>query len=178
MALNCLGFSGEEIAARFGEAVPVSPMSSNMLVTEPLPYFIEPNLCMVGGGIYLRQIRRGNVIFGGGRGMNDPAVPLSRPLPGPTLGAMRLAVELVPRLAGVQVIRTWTGIDGEMPDHIPVIGPSVTTPGLFHAFGFSGHGFMLGPAIGTILAELVLDGRTEIPLPPFRIDRFGVGSAM
>jgi sarcosine oxidase subunit beta len=72
----------------------------------------------------------------------------------------------------VQIIRTWSGIDGQMPDRIPVIGPSSTTPGLFHAFGFSGHGFQLGPAIGAIMSELVLDGRTDIPLEPFRITRF------
>jgi FAD dependent oxidoreductase len=56
--------------------------------------------------------------------------------------------------------RTWTGIEGCMPDMLPVVGPSMTTPGLLHAFGFSGHGFQLGPAVGAVLAELALDGRT------------------
>jgi sarcosine oxidase subunit beta len=36
---------------------------------------------------------------------------------------------------------------------------------------------MLGPGIGAILADLVLDGRTDVPLEPFRIDRFALGSA-
>jgi sarcosine oxidase subunit beta len=177
VVLNCLGYWGGEIAARFGEPVPVTPLAPNMLVTEPIPYFIEPNMGVVGGDIYLRQIRRGNVIFGGGRGASDPTIPWSRPLPEPTLAVMARAIELVPRLSGVHVIRCWTGIDGEMPDGLPVIGPSRTTPGLIHAFGFSGHGFMLGPGIGAILAELVLDGRTDVPLTPFRIDRFALGSA-
>lgn len=170
--LNVAGFWGGAVAARFGEAVPIEPISPNMVVTEPLPYFIKPNLGVVGGNVYLRQIPRGNVIFGGGRGESDPSVPWSRPLPEATMQAMRLAVQLVPSLAGAQVIRSWTGIDGQMPDMIPVIGPSRTTPGLFHAFGFSGHGFQLGPAIGAILAELVVDGRTDIPLEAFRVDRF------
>ena len=170
--LNCAGFWGGKIAATFGEPVPVSPMSPLMLVSEPVPWFIEPNLGVVGGNVYLRQIRRGNIIFGGGRGENDPAIPYARALPGPAMRAMRLASELVPALAGVQIIRSWTGIDGEMPDHLPVIGASATTPGLLHAFGFSGHGFQLGPAIGAILAELVFDGRTDLPLEPFAIGRF------
>jgi len=59
-----------------------------------------------------------------------------------------------------------------MPDRIPVVGPSRTTAGLFHAFGFSGHGFQLGPGIGAIMAELIVDGRTDIPLDAFRVDRF------
>ena len=63
-----------------------------------------------------------------------------------------------------------------MPDHVPVIGPSLTTPGLVHAFGFSGHGFQLGPAMGEILAELVADGRTASPVEPFSIGRFASAS--
>jgi sarcosine oxidase subunit beta len=170
--LNMAGFWGGAVAEAFGEPVPVSPLSPNMMVTEPVPYFMEPNLGVVGGNVYLRQIPRGNIIFGGGDGESDPAVPWSRPLAEVSIEAMGHAVRLVPSLAGVQVIRSWTGIDGEMPDRIPVIGPSGTTPGLFHAFGFSGHGFQLGPAIGAIMTELVLDGRADVPLEAFAISRF------
>ena len=170
--VNTAGYWGGAVARAFGEQVPVSPLNPNMLVTEPLPYFITPNLGVVGGDVYLRQIRRGNVIFGGGRGHSDPDVPSSRPSPEASYVVMAKALQLVPQLAGVQVIRSWTGIDGETPDDIPVIGLSRTTPGLFHAFGFSGHGFQLGPAIGAIMSELVLDGHTDVPLEPFRIDRF------
>jgi sarcosine oxidase subunit beta len=175
--LNTAGFWGGGVAAAFGETVPVSPLSPNMLVTEPIRWFIEPNLGVVGGNVYLRQIRRGNVIFGGGHGENDPSVPWSRALPDVGAAAMRRALALIPALAGVQVIRSWSGIDGQMPDAIPVIGPSRTTKGLIHAFAFSGHGFMLGPAIGAILAELVLDGKTDVPLENFRIDRFAGGDS-
>jgi sarcosine oxidase subunit beta len=170
--LNTAGYWGGAVAAAFGEPVPIKPLHPNMLVTEPIPWFIEPNLGVVGGDVYLRQIRRGNVVLGGGYGEGDPAVPYARPLPAVSLETMRLAQRLVPGLAGVQVIRSWSGIDGTIPDELPVICPSRTTPGLWHAFGFSGHGFMLGPGIGAILAELVLDGKTDVPLEPFRIDRF------
>lgn len=49
---------------------------------------------------------------------------------------------------------------------------SRTTPGLFHAFGFSGHGFQLGPAMGEILGELLTMGKTETPIDAFDIGRF------
>jgi sarcosine oxidase subunit beta len=58
-----------------------------------------------------------------------------------------------------------------------VIGPS-GQPGAFHAFGFSAHGFQLGPIVGSIIADLVTTGVTEHPIASFRIDRFdnsGVG---
>ena len=85
---------------------------------------------------------------------------------------MASAITLVPALAGRLVIRTWAGIDGAMPDHIPVIGFSATTPNLVHAFGFSGHGFQLGPLVGDIIAELITQGRSASPLVPFAIERF------
>ncbi len=176
--LNCAGFWGGEVAAQFGEPVPVTPLNPNMLVTEPLPFFCTHNLGVVGGDVYIRQISRGNIVFGGGRGESDPAVPVSRPLPAPAFSAMARAVEIIPHLADAMIIRSWTGIDGGMPDALPVMGFSRTTPGLIHAFGFSGHGFMLGPAVGAILSELVLDGRTDIPLEAFDIGRFARQTAL
>ncbi|MDO9711585.1 NAD(P)/FAD-dependent oxidoreductase [Paracraurococcus lichenis] len=170
--LNCAGFWGAEVARAFGEHAPIEPLHPNMLVTEPLPYFCRLNIGVVGGDVYLRQIARGNVILGGGRGEGDTAVPMSRPRPDTAANAMEKAIRLIPRLEGALIIRSWTGIDGLTPDVIPVMGPSRTTPGLIHAFGFSGHGFMLGPAVGEVLSELVLDGRTDIPLEPFDIGRF------
>lgn len=89
-----------------------------------------------------------------------------------SLDACRQTIALVPRLRHAQVIRTWTGIEGQMPDVLPVVGPSRTTPGLFHAFGFSGHGFQLGPALGAVLTELILDGATSTPIAAFDIGRF------
>ena len=143
-----------------------------MCVSEPLPYFMVPNFGVCGGGIYVRQIPRGNVIFGGGRGIADRDRLRAYPVAASSLDSARQTIALVPRLRDAQIIRTWTGIEGTMPDDIPVIGPSRTTPGLFHAFGFSGHGFQLGPIVGCILADLVTRGETDLPLAPFRIDRF------
>jgi sarcosine oxidase subunit beta len=160
------------IAAAFGEDVPLQPLIPNMLVTEPLPFFISRSIGVCGGGIYLRQIARGNAILGGGGGWGDAESNRSRPLTGSSLAAMANAIGIVPALAGAHVIRSWTGIDGKMPDLIPVIGWSVTTPNLIHAFGFSGHGFQLGPVVGEIIAELVTQGRSASPLAPFAIDRF------
>jgi sarcosine oxidase subunit beta len=116
------------VAAGFGEPVPIIPLSPNMMVTEPIRYFIEPNLGVVGGNVYLRQIPRGNVIIGGGHGECDAAKPWARALPEVTLKTLVHAVRLMPGLTGVQVIRSWSGIDGQTPDRIPVIGPSRTTP--------------------------------------------------
>jgi sarcosine oxidase subunit beta len=170
--VNVAGAWGHEIAARFGERVPEDVIAPNMCVTEPLPYFMVPNFGVCGGGTYVRQIPRGNVIFGGGRGTADRERCRAYPAAATTLEASRQTIALVPRLRHAQIVRTWTGIEGVMPDNIPVIGPSRTTPGLVHAFGFSGHGFQLGPVLGAVLSELILDGATPTPIAAFDIGRF------
>jgi sarcosine oxidase subunit beta len=172
--VNVAGAWGHEIAAHGGESVPEDVIAPNMCVTEPVPYFMVANFGVCGGGFYVRQIPRGNVIFGGGRGIADRERLRAYPVAMSSLDSSRQTIALVPRLRHAQIIRTWTGIEGIMPDDLPVIGPSRTTPGLFHAFGFSGHGFQLGPAIGVVLTELILDGATSTPIAAFDIRRFAL----
>lgn len=170
--LNCAGFWGGEIARRFGEPVPIEKLHPNMLVTEPLPYFLRESLGMVGGGLYLRQIARGNIIFGGGRGESDAGITFTRPRPDAAFAVMRSAIAVIPRLEHAMVIRSWSGTDGSFADHFPVLGPSRTTSGLLHAFGFCGEGFQTGPGVGAVLSELVMGGATDVPLDAFGIGRF------
>ncbi len=59
-----------------------------------------------------------------------------------------------------------------MPDEIPVIGPSLNSPDAYHAFGFSGHGFQLSPIVGKLIAELIDEGKSSLPIEPFSVARF------
>lgn len=170
--LNVAGYWAGAVAERFGEKTPLGATLPNMMVTEPLAHFSGRSIGVVGGDVYLRQTERGNVIIGGGRAEAIDEAMHTRPLPAISRGAMGRAIQLVPQLEGAMIIRSWSGVDGGLPDKIPVIGPSRTTAGLFHAFGFSGHGFMIGPTVGEIMGELILDGRTDVPLDPFDIARF------
>ncbi|WP_313624672.1 FAD-dependent oxidoreductase [Achromobacter sp.] len=169
--LNCAGAWAGRIAEGFGESVPETSIHPLMMVTEPLPVFMDVSLGMQGGGIYARQVARGNCVIGGGRGVSaDP--DFARPGRANLAPLMANAVRLLPALRGTQVIRFWTGVEGNMPDHNPVLGPSATVPGLFHAFGLSGAGFQIGPAVGEVLSELVVHGRSSIPIDAFRIERY------
>lgn len=176
--INVAGAWGASIASWFGDRVEEDVIAPNMCVTEPVPQFMGPNFGMCGGGIYIRQAAHGSIVFGAGMGVADRTRRRARPLPEITAEAARLAVALVPSLREVLLVRTWTGIEGHMPDGLPVFGPSLTTPGLFHAFGFSGHGFQLGPAVGAVLSELALDGRSETPIDALGLDRFHPDAGM
>ena len=77
--VNAAGAGAGAVASWFGEHAPVSPLTPNMLVTEPLPYFVSRSIGVCGGDIYVRQIQRGNVIFGGGHGYGDAERGFARP---------------------------------------------------------------------------------------------------
>jgi sarcosine oxidase subunit beta len=67
-------------------------------------------------------------------------------------------------------------MEATTPDELPVIGESPSCPGVFHSFGYSGHGFQLAPAAGAAVAELMLRGETNLPitgLSPARFARRG-----
>ncbi len=169
--LNCAGAWAGAIAQRFGETVPMVAAHPVMAVTEPLGMFMSLSLGVEGGGIYARQAPRGNCVIGGSRGYaldTDRA----RPSRDAITQVLQQSVELLPALQHAHIIRTWSGTEGYLPDREPIIGPSATTPGLFHGFGFAGAGFQIGPAVGEVLAELVRDGESCTPIDAFSISRF------
>jgi sarcosine oxidase subunit beta len=175
--LVCSGAWGGAMAAKFGEPVPITPKGPTMGVTEPVPYGIVP---VIGVStriehetVYFRQVKRGNIVFGGGR--RNPAYLDERRAdvnPNWTLAQLHELRRVVPALGRLHVLRTWSGVEGYMSDDIPIMGPSAKVSGLYYAFGFCGHGFQLGPGVGDVMAELVATGATSTPIDPFHIRRF------
>lgn len=171
--VNSAGAWALEIAERFGETAPLFPAGPPQFVTEPFPYMIEPSVQTIDGSVIFRQIPRGNIILAGyPRTAADPQANRAPVPPVKTLAAMRALARVAPMLAHCHVIRVWSGIEAYLPDMIPIIGPSETAPGLFHAFGFCGHGFQIGPGVGLCISEMIVDGATQTPLEPFSIARF------
>jgi sarcosine oxidase subunit beta len=69
-------------------------------------------------------------------------------------------------------MRAWAGIEARTRDDIPVFGPSAVHEGLYHQFGFSAHGFQLGPGAGAVMAELIVNGGTQTQIRGLSIARF------
>ncbi|MEI4262680.1 NAD(P)/FAD-dependent oxidoreductase [Roseovarius sp. D0-M9] len=174
--VNAAGAWAGSIAAQFGEAVPLFAAGPPQFVTEPLPYILRPVLQSIEGDVILRQIPRGNFIFAGyprTRANPDGAFTF---VPSRKLAkCMRALVEAVPALSGVEVIRNWSGVEGYLPDMLPIVGASQTTDNLFHAFGASGGGFQIGLAVGESLAAQVAGASPICDLSTYRIDRFAAG---
>lgn len=172
IVINSAGAWADRFAADFGEPVPLTRIYPSMIVTEPLPPVMTVNIGMEGGGIYARQVERGNCVVGGERALPLDDPDFSRPRGEGALAIMNRTAEVFPALRHAQAIRFWSGTEASMPDRNPVIGFSGTTPGLIHAFGFTGAGFQIAPGVGEVLAELVRDGRTATPIEAFSIARF------
>jgi sarcosine oxidase subunit beta len=171
--VNSAGAWAVDIATQFNETAPVFPAGPPQFVTEPFPYMIQPSIQTIDGSVIVRQIPRGNIILAGyPRTASDPVRNRSPVPPHKTVAAMQSLAVVIPALRSCTVIRVWSGIEGYLPDMLPVIGPSATTPGLLHAFGCCGHGFQIGPGIGLCLSEIIIDGATPTPLAPFSIARF------
>ncbi|MFV3131021.1 NAD(P)/FAD-dependent oxidoreductase [Niveispirillum sp. KHB5.9] len=165
-----------ELSAQFGEPVKLTARSPTMSVTEPVPYAIAPAVGVMTPleveTVYFRQVARGNIVLGGStRGPAVAETYRSFVKPQNILTQMQQLRRLAPALARLNIIRVWTGIEGYMDDSLPVMGPSVTTSGLFYAFGFSGSGFQIGPGVGQTMAELIATGATGIDLSPYRVER-------
>ncbi|WP_339499145.1 FAD-binding oxidoreductase [Pseudomonas silesiensis] len=171
------GAWGQKLSAQFGEPVPLETKGPQMAVTEPVPYAL-PTVIGVYTKIeeemiYFRQIPRGNIVIGGGyRSKPDMLTRRAQVEPRSILNQFEQMRRLLPGVGNLNIIRVWSGIEGYLPDSLPVMGPSGTVDGLYYAFGFSGHGFQLGPGVGDVMAELISTGSTSTSILPFSINRF------
>jgi len=171
--VNNAGAWAAEFAAQVGDPVPLEIGGLMLMITYRLPPFVKPVLGAAGRPLSFKQFANGTVLIGGG--LRCPVDVIGRH---GEVDFIRLAssaqtvTDLFPHLRELPVNRAWAGVEAFMPDNIPVIGPSMKSPNIVHAFGFSAHGFELGPIVGRIVSELVCDGSTAHPIAPFSAGRF------
>jgi sarcosine oxidase subunit beta len=140
--------------------VPVAPVRRQWLTTTPLPE-IPPDLPFVidfARGLYFH--REGPGLLTGMSNPDEPAgfaqsVDLEW-----ELVHLAAAAERLPLVERAGVASRTAGLYEVTPDAHPLLGPT-RLEGFYLITGFSGHGFMHGPACGQLMAELLLDGRTH-----------------
>lgn len=129
----------------------------------------------VDNKMYFRPADGGVVLVGTGD-FGDPLEDPDRM----TAGAPRGLVSLqrtqlgarMPAFEGARLANSWVGPYDITPDWNPVLGPAPGLPGLYLAYGFSGHGFKMAPAIGRCVAQALLGEAPDIDLAPYRPERF------
>ncbi|HZH55608.1 NAD(P)/FAD-dependent oxidoreductase [Yanghanlia caeni] len=173
IVINTAGAWAGELAEQVGDPVPLLADGLMLMVTQRVAPFVEPVLGAMGRPLSFKQYANGTVVIGGSLRCEADPVGRHAIVDMATMRNSAITVtDLFPHLRNMQVVRAWAGVEGFLPDQIPVIGPSVASPGVFHAFGFSAHGFELSPIIGEIMADLVEHGESRLPIHPFRVNRF------
>jgi sarcosine oxidase subunit beta len=86
------------------------------------------------------------------------------------LGA--IAMVRAPRLMDLGIGKGWAGLYEVTPDHNAILGEFKKVSRFFYATGFSGHGFLQGPAIGEILRDLYLNKEPFVKIDQLSADRF------
>jgi sarcosine oxidase subunit beta len=148
------------------------------MVTERLPHFIDPVLGAAGHKLSFKQMQNGTLLIGGAHLADLDLMQERTEINWRKLAiSARSVMTLFPQLQDVRIVRTWAGVEAFMPDNIPVISASATASNAYHAFGFSAHGFQLSPVVGKIVSQLILDGKTDLPIDAFRIDRFAAADS-
>lgn len=162
------------LSRQLGEPVPIEAIAPMMIVTSRLPHFCDAVVGAAGRPLSFKQMPNGTVVIGGGRlGRADAATNLSEIRFSPLRLTAETAMDLFPIMAQATVVRSWSGVEGCMPDNNPVIGRSVKNEGLYYSFGYSAHGFQMGPGVGELLAESIATGRDSELFGAFSVGRFG-----
>jgi sarcosine oxidase subunit beta len=160
--VNAAGTSSPEIAALVGIQLPTHPHRHEICSTEPLKPWLTPLVADLSDGLYFSQSSRGEIVGGIGNA-RVPAGPDQRSSPRFLALYSRALLRACPLLGAVKILRQWAGLYDISPDKNPIVGPVDELPGFFLASGFMGHGFMMAPIVGKLLAQHVARG-TPLPL--------------
>lgn len=177
VVVNAAGPYADEVGALAGVEIPSRPYRRQVMVTEPLPDLPEvfPLIVDLDTGWYVHRQGRSAVLMGGTDKDRHPGHDTTVDWEAFAL-VFEAARKRVPPLAEARVMRAYAGVRDLTPDYHGILGEAA--PGFYVACGFSGHGFMHAPAIGLLMAELILDGRaTSMDIRPLSLDRFAAGAA-
>lgn len=158
------------LSGALGIQAPIEPRRSIVGVTQRMAPFFTEFISSHDLSVYARQARAGQVHVGR---VGSPDRTFDQTTPAEVLAELaRGATQMIPALCGVNFLRMWGGTIARTPDTVPIIDPAVGIEGYILAAGFSGHGFCLGPIVGKLLSELIVDGEPSLPLHEFRLSRF------
>jgi len=165
------GVETAALVAPLGVHLPLAAEDRFLFLSEPIadrllePLVIAPELSFAA-----KQLASGRVLASDLGARGDPAEGRARWRETIRDGCLRL----LPRLEFVSFPLLVPGVYDVTPDHQPVLGPVGDREGLFVACGFSGHGFMISPAVARIVVDAIVGDRDEL-LEVLDADRFDEG---
>lgn len=170
--VNAAGAWAAKIAALVGDDIALGYKAAMMMVTERVAPFLKPVVSLVGRLLSFKQTAQGTLLIGGGlEGRADIETQKSDVDFLELTKSAQAVIDVFPTMAPVRIARAWTGIEARTSDLLPVIGASPDAEGVYHVFGFSGHGFQLVPVVGAIVSDLIVHGGTYREIGCFSPER-------
>ena len=177
LAINAAGAWSPEVAALVDIAMPNEPHRHEICSSEPLKPFLRPLVAELATGLYFSQSMRGEIVGG----ISNEAVPegLDQESSMRFLGLYaRELTRTMPLMGGVRVLRQWAGCYDITPDGNPIVGRVEALDGFALLAGFMGHGFMMAPIMGKLMARhLLYDEEAEL-FRRWRLERFASGELL
>jgi sarcosine oxidase subunit beta len=175
--VNAAGPYAARVGKLAGVDIPVNPIRRQLFITRPFPASkIPPSVPLTidhRQNSYFR--REGECILLSGPQDEKPSFNLTTDFDSMVESANK-AMHRVPVLEEARIVRGWAGLYEITPDNHAILGRVPEVEGLILAVGFSGHGFQHGPAVGRVMAEVILHGHSElIDISPVALTRFKEG---
>ncbi len=180
LVVNAAGAWAAAVASWANVALPVVPLRRSVAVTVPTSALPEamPMTIYAADGFHVR-VRDGRVLLLMPDG--DASAALA-PVDGAWVDAVtRVARARIPALVHVAIDREacWSGLYEMSPDGHAILGAAPGVPNFYFANGSSGHGVMHAPALGRLIAEIVVDGEARsLDASALRPDRFGAPAGL
>ncbi len=161
------------LAGLAGFRLPVTSYALQAFVTEPVKPVLDTVMLSTATGLYMSQSDKGGLVFGGGLDLyasyaQRGNLPVVR-------GVVGAAVEQMPALGRVRLLRQWAGVVDVVKDSSPILGET-PVPGLFINCGWGTGGFKAIPVGGWMTAHHVATGAPHPIAEPFGLDRFFTGA--
>jgi sarcosine oxidase subunit beta len=160
LVVNAAGPWAGRVADLAGLQIPLIPLRRQWFTTTPLPMIPEdfPFVIDFAQSLYFHREGKGLLI-----GMSNPAeAPGFNQAVDPDweISNIEAAAARLPLLEHARLVSRVAGLYEVTPDAHPIYGET-PIDGFYLCTGFSGHGFMHGPISGVIMAEIILDGKSE-----------------
>jgi glycine/D-amino acid oxidase-like deaminating enzyme len=150
--------------------LPIHPESRFLFFSDPVSErLLEPLVVSLERRFAAKQLGDGRLLASDLGAVGSPEADRER-----WRGNVKHSLEdLLPRLVHIALPTLVEGVYDMTPDGQPILGR--VREGVWVSAGFSGHGFMIAPAVGRIVAEAVLEGREDEALGVLDHRRFAEG---
>lgn len=153
--VDAAGGQAHLIAQMAGVELPSYSERHQILVTEPVDAFQGPMVMSFHHNTYCQQSPHGSFIMG----LGDPNEPKGQEIRSSWQFLKEMSdkiTAMLPPLRDLRIVRQWAGLYHLTPDKQPILGSTPQLDGFEMALGFSGHGFMIAPMTGRLMAAHIL----------------------